>query len=365
MPGTEQQASQIAFEAAPHVPPFSVPTWLRPVIISGGSQLVAGGLARFCQLDVVTAKAGGGYLASRLDSDKLMACADDRNLASAALDRIMAPRPAFAGLDMGKTHLMGVLNVTPDSFSDGGKNLPAGQAIATGKAIQNAGASIIDIGGESTRPGAEPVTRNQELARILPPITALSRGQTLISVDTRHAAVMRRAVDAGAAIINDVAALQEPGALTAAAASNAPVIMMHMQGNPETMQLAPAYDFAPVDIYRFLEARVQVAIAAGIPAAAIAVDPGFGFGKTVMHNLQLVNWLSLLHGLGVTVMFGASRKSTIAKISAGEEAADRLAGSLSLALAARRQGAHILRVHDVAETAQALAVENAVLAADE
>ena len=214
---------------------------------------------------------------------------------------------------MSRLHLMGVLNVTPDSFSDGGVNLGLAKAIAAGKAMAVAGASIIDIGGESTRPGgAEPVSRNQELARILPPITALARAEMLMSVDTRHAAVMTRAKAAGAAIINDVQALQGEDAMTAAAASDAPVVMMHMKGTPETMQQDPVYDFAPVEIYEFLKQRVAAAIAAGIPASSIAIDPGFGFGKTVTHNLQLVNWLSLLHGLGVVVLFGASRKSSIA-----------------------------------------------------
>jgi dihydropteroate synthase len=259
---------------------------------------------------------------------------------------------------------MAVLNVTPDSFSDGGVNLGPAKAIAAGKTMAAAGASIIDIGGESTRPGAEPVSRNQELARILPPITALARADLLISVDTRHAAVMTRATAAGAAIINDVAALQGEDAITAAAASGAPVVMMHMKGTPETMQQDPVYDFAPVEIYEFLKRRVAAAIAAGIPASSIAIDPGFGFGKTVTHNLQLVNWLSLFHGLGVVVLFGASRKSSIAKISAGEPAEARLAGSLALAAAAWRQGAQIIRVHDVAETAQALAVEAALRATD-
>ena len=227
-----------------------------------------------------------------------------------------------------------------------------------------AGASLIDIGGESTRPGAEPVSRNQELARILPPITTLARADMLISVDTRHAAVMTRATGAGAAIINDVQALQGEDAMKAAAASGVPVVMMHMKGTPETMQQDPVYDFAPVEIYEFLKQRVAAAIAAGIPASSIAIDPGFGFGKTVTHNLQLVNWLSLFHGLGVVVLFGASRKSSIAKISAGEPAEARLAGSLALAAAAWRQGAQIIRVHDVAETAQALAVEAALRATD-
>jgi dihydropteroate synthase len=349
-------------KAALSVPPFSQPTWIRPLPLPMGRHPLVGGLARFSQVDVVMA-GDGGYVACRMDCDRLMDDSDDRNAASAALDRIMAARSAFAGLEMSRIHLMGVVNATPDSFSDGGQNLGPAQAIAAGKAMAAAGASLVDIGGESTRPGAAPVTRNQELARILPPITAMARAGITVSVDTRHADVMRRATAAGAAIINDVEALQGEGALTAAAEHQVPVVMMHMQGTPQTMQDNPVYGFAPVDVYEFLRGRVEAAVAAGIPMASIAIDPGFGFGKTVRHNLQLVNWLAMLHGLGVAVLFGASRKSSIAKISADEPADQRLPGSLALALAARRQAAQIIRVHDIAETAQALAVENALLTA--
>ncbi len=346
------------------MPPFCQPTWLRPIITSRGQHKLAGGHASFSQLDVVMVDGNDGYVASRMDCKQLFALADDRNMASKAIDDLTITRPNFAGLNMGQSHLMGVLNITPDSFADGGVNLGPAKAIAAGKAMAAAGASIIDIGGESTRPGAEPVSRNQELVRILPPVTALTRADLLVSVDTRHAAVMTRATAAGAAIINDVEALQGDDAMKAAAASGVPVVMMHMKGTPETMQQNPVYDFAPVEIYEFLKQRVAAAIAAGIPASSIAIDPGFGFGKTVTHNLQLVNWLSLFHGLGVVVLFGASRKSSIAKISAGEPAEARLAGSLALAAAAWRQSAQIIRVHDVAETAQVLAVEAALCATD-
>ncbi|MEK9911615.1 MAG: dihydropteroate synthase [Candidatus Puniceispirillum sp.] len=357
-------AKSIERRAATPVPPFAVPTYIRPVPTAFGQHQIAGGLARFSEVDVVMSSRRG-YTACRMTCDQLLSDADDRHAASVVLDRIIAPRPLFAGLDMTKTHIMGVLNVTPDSFSDGGQNLAAVTAIAAGKAMRDAGATIIDIGGESTRPGADPVTQNQELARILPPITGLARDGVTISVDTRHADVMRRATKAGAAIINDIEALQGDGTLGVAAQCNAPVVLMHMQGTPQTMQDSPSYAFAPVDIYRFLQQRVEAAVAAGIPRASLAIDPGFGFGKTVWHNLQLVNWLALLHGLGVVVLFGASRKSTIAKISRNEPADRRLPGSLGLALAARRQGAQIIRVHDVAETAQALAVEEALLTADD
>ena len=351
-------------QAVPTVPPFAMPTWIRPLVGAGDDGAVlAGGWTSAQQFDVVTRAADGQHLITRMSEDAIIQQADDRNKAAAVLENLYKPRADFAGLEMAKPHVMGVINTTPDSFSDGGAHLTPATAIASGMAMSRAGASIIDIGGESTRPGAETITRNQELARVLPPITGLSRQNICISIDTRHAEVMTRACAAGAAVINDVEALRRDGAVDAAAASGVPVIIMHMQGQPETMQDEPHYDFAPVDIYQFLEERIEAAMAAGIAKSHIAIDPGFGFGKTVAHNLQILNWLSLFHGLGVPILFGASRKSTIAKLSKGEPADQRLAGSLALAMAAYRQGAQILRVHDVAETVQALAVEQALLQA--
>ena len=351
-------------QAVPTVPPFAMPTWIRPVVgVGDGGTVLAGGWIKAQQFDVVTRDEDGRHLITRMSEDAIIDHADDRNKALAVLENLYKPRADFAGLEMAKPHLMGVINTTPDSFSDGGAHLAPGTAIASGMAMWQAGASVIDIGGESTRPGATPITRNQELARVLPPITGLARQNIHLSIDTRHAEVMTRACAAGAAIINDVEALRRDGALDAAAASGASVIIMHMQGQPETMQDEPHYEFAPVDIYQFLEERVDAAVAAGIAKSHIAVDPGFGFGKTVAHNLQILNWLSLFHGLGVPILFGASRKSTIAKLSKDEPADQRLAGSLALAMAAYRQGAQLLRVHDVGETAQALAVEQALLQA--
>ena len=349
-------------QAVPTVPPFAMPTWIRPVVgVGDGSTVLAGGWIRAQQFDVVTRDEDGQHLITRMSEDAIVDHADDRNKAAAVLENLYKPRADFAGLEMAKPHLMGVVNTTPDSFSDGGAHLAPATAIASGMAMCQAGASVIDIGGESTRPGAAPITRNQELARVLPPITGLARQNIRLSIDTRHAEVMTRACAAGAAIINDVEALRRDGALDAAAESGAPVIIMHMQGQPENMQDEPHYEFAPVDIYQFLEERVDAVVAAGIAKSHIAVDPGFGFGKTVAHNLQILNWLSLFHGLGVPILFGASRKSTIAKLSKDEPANQRLAGSLTLAMAAYRQGAQLLRVHDVGETAQALAVEQALL----
>ena len=351
----------IQAEAAPRVPPFAVPTWLRPVTVPSGEHGLAGGWARFTDMDVVQRHADGGYSICRMGLDDLLQAADDRNLASAVMDRLLAPRDPFAGLSMTAPRLMGILNVTPDSFSDGGRHNAPARAIAAARAMHDAGAAIIDIGGESTRPGAAPVTRNQELARVLPVLAGLRDSGAVLSIDTRHAEVMRRAVAGGAGIINDVGALRGDGAVDAAAAAGVPVVMMHMQGTPETMQADPQYGFAPVEILEFLEARIQAAEAAGIPRALIAIDPGYGFGKTVTHNLQLINWTAMLHMLGVPILIGASRKSSIAKISAGEDADQRLPGSLALAMAALRQGAQMLRVHDVGETMQAVKVEMEML----
>ena len=348
-------------EAAPRVPPFAVPTWLRPVTVPSGQHGLAGGWARFTDMDVVQRHADGGYSICRMGLDDLLQAADDRNLASAVMDRLLAPRDPFAGLSMTAPRLMGILNVTPDSFSDGGRHNAPARAIAAARAMQDAGAAIIDIGGESTRPGAAPVTRNQELARVLPVLAGLRDSGAVLSIDTRHAEVMRRAVAGGAGIINDVGALRGDGAVDAAAAAGVPVVMMHMQGTPETMQADPQYGFAPVEVLEFLEARIQAAEAAGIPRALMAIDPGYGFGKTVTHNLQLINWTAMLHMLGVPILIGASRKSSIAKISAGEDADQRLPGSLALAMAALRQGAQMLRVHDVGETMQAVKVEMEML----
>ena len=351
----------IQAEAAPRVPPFAVPTWLRPVTVPSGQHSLAGGWARFTDMDVVQRHADGGYSICRMGLDDLLQAADDRNLASAVMDRLLAPRDPFAGLSMTAPRLMGILNVTPDSFSDGGRHNAPARAIAAARAMQDAGAAIIDIGGESPRPGAAPVTRNQELARVLPVLAGLRDSGAVLSIDTRHAEVMRRAVAGGAGIINDVGALRGDGAVDAAAAAGVPVVMMHMQGTPETMQADPQYGFAPVEILEFLEARIQAAEAAGIPRALMAIDPGYGFGKTVTHNLQLINWTAMLHMLGVPILIGASRKSSIAKISAGEDADQRLPGSLALAMAALRQGAQMLRVHDVGETMQAVKVEMEML----
>ncbi|HYD99325.1 MAG TPA: dihydropteroate synthase, partial [Alphaproteobacteria bacterium] len=271
------------------------------------------------------------------------------------------PRPSLAGLAFDRPLVMGIVNVTPDSFSDGGDFADPARAIAHGRALRAAGADILDIGGESTRPGAAPVPVEQEIARVVPVVRALAAEGAVVSIDTRRAATMRAALAAGARILNDVTALAgDPDSLGVAAASGAPVVLMHMQGEPRTMQADPRYDDVAFDIHDHLTARIAACAAAGIPRARIVVDPGIGFGKTGAHNVDLLRQLTLLHGLGCPVMVGVSRKRFLAGLSRQEPPKERLAGSLAAALAALDQGCQILRVHDVAETVQACAVWRAL-----
>lgn len=263
---------------------------------------------------------------------------------------------SFAGLALAAPIVMGVVNVTPDSFSDGGQFASAETAIAHGRALLEAGAAIVDIGGESTRPGAAPVAVNEEIARVVPVVKALASSGACVSIDTRHAAVMEAAVAAGARIVNDVTALTGEGSLAAVARTNAAVILMHMQGEPRTMQDHPTYTWAPGDVFDALQARIAVCVAAGISRERLAIDPGIGFGKNDLHNAQILDHIALYRALGCAVVLGASRKSFIGRMSRGEGAGHRLAGSLAAALHGVSQGARIVRVHDVAETRQALAV---------
>ena len=278
-------------------------------------------------------------------------------------DPTRTPR-RFAGFDLGAPLIMGIVNVTPDSFSDGGEFARADAAIAHGLRLRDEGADILDVGGESTRPGSAPVSADEELARIRPVIQALADAGAVVSVDTRRADVMREALACGARIVNDVTALSfEPDSLDVVASSGASVVLMHMQGDPATMQLAPHYDDAPREVADYLAARVAACRSAGIPDERIAVDPGIGFGKTTQHNLQLLASVDRLRALGVAVVVGLSRKGFIAKLSRGEGVKDRVAGSVAGALAAVARGADIVRVHDVAATRQALAVWQAIEAA--
>lgn len=260
---------------------------------------------------------------------------------------------------------MGVLNVTPDSFSDGGRFGSLAEALARGQAMVEEGAAIVDVGGESTRPGADPVAVEEELRRVLPVVEGLAgRVGAVISVDTSQPAIMQRAADAGAGMINDVRALRLPGALQVAAAGSLGVCLMHMLGEPQTMQQAPEYADVVGEVHDFLRARLQACLAAGIARERLCVDPGFGFGKRLSHNLQLLRGLEALTRLGVPVLVGLSRKSMSAALAGrGRGAAaptERLAASVALACMAVLNGARIVRAHDVAATVDALRVIDAV-----
>jgi len=278
-----------------------------------------------------------------------------------------AARPRLAGLSLDRPRIMGIVNVTPDSFSDGGQHDSSARAIAHALRLAEEGADILDIGGESTRPGSDAVALDEELRRVLPVIEGL-RGKTdkLISVDTRKAEVMRRSADAGADILNDVSALTyDPDALDVAAGTGLPVMLMHAQGDPKTMNENPKYDDVVLDVFDFLERRIQACEAAGITRAKIVADPGIGFGKHLHHNVSVLSSMSLYHGLGVPVLLGASRKKLIGQLCNVDEPQDRVPGSIAAALNSIAQGVQIVRVHDVAATRQAVSVWQAALLGSE
>lgn len=272
----------------------------------------------------------------------------------------MTAAPVFGARPL----VMGVVNVTPDSFSDGGRLASLGAALAHALTLDADGADILDIGGESTRPGAEPVSAAEEIARTLPLLNALRpRTTRRLSIDTCKPEVAEAAVRAGADIWNDVTALGTPGAADLAAELGCGVVLMHMQGEPRTMQAAPHYDDVLAEVCAFLEARAEAALSAGVARERIWLDPGIGFGKTLEHNLALLSGLPALVALGFPVLLGASRKRFIAAIGpGGEDPGDRLGGSLAAALAGAQAGVAAVRVHDVAQTVQALEVQAAIAA---
>ncbi|TMV12960.1 dihydropteroate synthase [Arenibacterium halophilum] len=283
-------------------------------------------------------------------------------VAPEVLERLTVPRVDYAGLSMDTPRIMGIVNTTPDSFSDGGRHALAADALVGAGAMATAGADILDIGGESTRPGAETVPDAEEIQRTEPVIAALSRDNAaVISIDTRKAAVGRAAVEAGAAIVNDVSGFTyDPHLADVAVQSGAAVCVMHALGDPATMQDDPQYDDVLLDVYDYLAERVVALEAMGIERARIAIDPGIGFGKTVEHNLALLRGLSLFHGLGCPILLGVSRKGFIGRIGQQPDAALRAPGSIALGLEGLAQGVQILRVHDVAETVQAVRLWQAV-----
>ena len=270
----------------------------------------------------------------------------------------MAQYPtSYARLSLDQSRIMGVINVTPDSFSDAGEGFAQVDAVARGKAMVEAGVDILDVGGESTRPGAQEISISEELDRVIPVIEGLLETGVILSVDTRHAEVMAGAIQAGAHIINDVTALTgDPKSLEVAANLGCPVILMHMQGEPGTMQNAPMYEDAPREVSDYLAKRIKACEAAGIARSQIAIDPGIGFGKTVDHNLQIIKQIERLHEHGCAIVLGVSRKRFIGLITDTQNPQGRLPGSLAAAVYARTKGVQIFRVHDVAESKQALLI---------
>jgi dihydropteroate synthase len=274
---------------------------------------------------------------------------------------LTSPRPPLQlggrTIRLDQPQVMGIVNATPDSFSDGGQFIDAASAAEAGAEMSAQGAAIVDVGGESTRPGAKLVWEGDEIDRIVPVIRQLAARGAAVSADTRKTDVMTAAIAAGARMINDVSALTyDERSAEVIAASNVPVVLMHHKGPPQTMQEDPRYDDVLVEVYLWLEERIRAAEAAGIKRDRIVVDPGFGFGKKLSHNLELMNGLALFHSLGVPLVIGASRKRTIGALSSEAAADRRLGGSIAFALKAAEQGVQILRVHDVFETVQALRV---------
>lgn len=321
-----------------------------------GALPLAGTVAGFREIEVLRRSAPPEVL----PTDAVRAMYPDRG---ATLDALSNVRPNQCGLTMDRPRIMGIVNATPDSFSDGGRFASMQAAVDHAGSLVVAGADIIDIGGESTRPGAVPVSVHEETDRVLPVIEALvtSGIGVPVSVDTRNASVARQALAGGARMFNDVSALTHDPASTDVARDAQTVCLMHALGNPKTMQQNPVYDDVLLDVYDYLEFRVSACEMAGISRENLVIDPGIGFGKTMAHNIALIRGLSLLHGLGCPVMLGASRKGFIGRLGRQPEAEKRAPGSISVALAGVQAGAQILRVHDVAETDQAVRVWQAVL----
>ena len=319
---------------------------------------LAGGLDWFSAIELINGQSAELVSVAELES-RLPDLGDEVRGTWANLTSPRAPLSlGQRTVRLDQPQVVGILNVTPDSFSDGGSFADAEAAIQAGHDMAAAGAAIVDVGGESTRPGAQTVWEGDETARVEPVVRRLAAGGVAVSIDSRKASVMEAALGAGATLVNDVSALTwDPNAAAVVARSGCPVVLMHHKGDPTTMQDNPRYD-RPVllEVYDWLAERIAAAAAAGIDRAKIIVDPGFGFGKTVQHNLQIMNGFAMLHGLGCPVMLGASRKRTIGALSNEAPADQRLGGSLALAIKAAEQGAQLIRVHDVPETLQALRV---------
>jgi dihydropteroate synthase len=351
--------------------------WLRPTgLVSGEAARVAigaraalplaGGPLAFTTIEVLGRQATGDVIAAVGSTPDIEHWGERRGATlharvTAQLEALTTRRAPWSGFALDRPLVMGIVNVTPDSFSDGGDFTDPEVAIAHGRALMAAGADILDVGGESTRPRSEPVTPDEEIRRVEPVIRGLAASGALVSIDTRHAAVMDAALAAGARIINDISALAgDPRSVSVAARSGAPVILMHMLGEPRTMQDDPRYALASLDIVEYLASRIEAIAGAGIPRERVVVDPGIGFGKKSRHNLEILARVSLFHALGCGILIGVSRKSLIGQLAGGIPPKERLPGSLAGGLYALGQGAQILRVHDVAQTQQAIATWSAM-----
>lgn len=320
---------------------------------------LAGGPVAFSLVEIIEGTPGKS--SARIIPFADCAASKDEIMA-ARLDRLAHPRAPIAGMALDRPHIMGVVNVTPDSFSDGGLYDTSDAAVARGAVLMAQGADILDIGGESTRPGSDAVDAAHEADRILPVIKGLRGVKAVLSADTRKASVMRQAAAMGVGILNDVSALTfDPESLDAAASSGLPVILMHAQGDPKTMQDNPVYADVVLEVYDYLDARIAACEEAGITRDRLIADPGIGFGKTLEHNLALLEKVSLFHGLGVPLLIGVSRKRFIGTLTAQDDPQKRVAGSIGAGLGAVAQGVQMLRVHDVAETAQALTLWQAAM----
>ena len=332
-------------------------------IAAGAASPLAGGTSAFSLAEIIRREGPGGKITRRMATwPELPALTRNDNRLEQQLRALQEPRAPIAGLDWSRPVIMGIVNVTPDSFSDGGRFARARQAIEHGRALAAAGADILDIGGESTRPGAQEVPVEEELERVVPVVEALAKEGFRISVDTRKSQVMSEAAKAGAAILNDVSALTfDPAARQTAACAGLPVVLMHAQGLPETMQDNPQYADVTLDVFDALQSLIEAATAAGIDEEQIIADPGIGFGKTCADNLSLMRNLPLFHALGRPLLLGASRKSFIGQVTGVAGAAERLAGSLAAAQAGLAGAAQILRVHDVAQTVQMARMWRAML----
>ncbi|AFX98712.1 dihydropteroate synthase [Candidatus Endolissoclinum faulkneri L2] len=327
----------------------------KTAVDSGDALLLAGGPIAFRALQLICREANG-LRVQNVNVPEL----DSAFLPLGMLECFTKPRSPI--LNNAIPAIMGIINVTPDSFFDGGRFAARDKAISRGRQLAAAGADILDIGGESTRPGSTEVTVAEEIDRVVPVIEALAVEKYRISIDTRKASVMYAALEAGAEVVNDVSGLMyDSNARELLANNNCPIVLMHMRGTHETMHINSHYSCAPIEVYDELSERLAVAERAGIALERLIIDPGFGFSKSVSHNVLITAWLTMFHGMGRPILFGGSRKSSIGALSRNEPVDARLPGSIALALSAFELGVQAVRVHDVSETAQAFAVRRAII----